>query len=247
MKTFPTPDLILFDLDNTFYHYETSHQHALQAIKEKLFTSLDLRKEAFQHHYEQAKKIIKNNLKNTASSHNRLLYFQIMLESLGMKSQPSLALDCEQTYWQTFLSKTTLVDGVHECMKTIKKNNIPCGLVTNLTTQIQFKKLIHFKLDDYFDYIVTSEEVGIEKPHHKMFERLLKKFDTPIEKIWMVGDSLEDDIQGAKNALSCITIHMQHDDAPASAKMIKADAVIKDFNELNQLVAHSLSYQKIIR
>ena len=66
----------------------------------------------FDEAYKESKKQIKLNLQNTASSHNRLLYMQRMLEIIGLKSQVLLSLDFEQTYWRNFLINSKLFEGV---------------------------------------------------------------------------------------------------------------------------------------
>ena len=40
-----------------------------------------------------------------------------------------------------------------------------------------FRKIIFFGLEQYFDYVVTSEEAGIDKPSKAPFELALKKLD----------------------------------------------------------------------
>ena len=64
--------------------------------------------------------------------------------------------------------------------------------ITDLTAQIQFRKLIYFGLDELFDYVVTSEEAGMDKPHKSAFELAIKKLNCRPEKIIMIGDDLID-------------------------------------------------------
>ena len=81
----------------------------------------------------------------------------------------------------------------------MQKKNIPICCVTDLTAEIQFKKLSYLNLENHIKYIVTSEEVGIEKPHRKMFEKALEKLRLKSSQVIMIGDSLEKDISGAEN------------------------------------------------
>ena len=95
---------------------------------------------------------------------------QAMLENIGLGSQILIALDLEQTYWRTFLSNALIFKGVKEFLEDIRLSSIPTAIVTDLTSQIQFRKVIYFGLDHYFDYIVTSEEAGFDKPHESSFK-----------------------------------------------------------------------------
>lgn len=120
-----------------------------------------------------------------------------MLEIMGLGSQVLLALDFEQTYWRTFLSNAILFDDVKELLDDLRLLGIPTAIVTDLTAQIQFRKVVYFGLDQYFDYIVTSEEAGFDKPHPAPFTIALEKMRPKGNTIWMIGDNPVNDIRGA--------------------------------------------------
>lgn len=48
----------------------------------------------------------------------------------------------------------------------------------------------------YFDVVLTSAEIGFEKPHPEAFARALRDLGHP-DPVWMIGDSPEADIAGA--------------------------------------------------
>ena len=151
------PDAILFDTDNTLYPYEPAHIEAQNAVKDKVVNTFSIKPTEFDIAFKEARQQIKSRLKGTASSHSRLLYMQRMLEIMGLGSQVLLALDFEQTYWRTFLSNAVLFDDVKELLDDLRLLGIPTAIVTDLTAQIQFRKIVYFGLDHYFDFIVTSE------------------------------------------------------------------------------------------
>ncbi|WZB62563.1 HAD family hydrolase [Achromobacter xylosoxidans] len=191
------PDAILFDTDNTLYPYDPAHAAAQQAVREKVSTTFSIRPEEFDTAFKQARDEVKSRLQHTASSHSRLLYLQRMLEIMGLGSQVLLALDFEQTYWRTFLSNAILFDDVKELLDDLRLLGIPTAIVTDLTAQIQFRKVVYFGLDQYFDYIVTSEEAGFDKPHPAPFTIALEKMRPKGNTIWMIGDNPVNDIRGA--------------------------------------------------
>ena len=92
-----------------------------------------------------------------------------MLELMGLGSQVFLAVEYEQIYWRSFLSKAVLFDNLTDFLDDLRLYNIPSVIVTDLTAKIQFRKIIYFQLDKYFDNIVTSEEAGFDKPHKSPF------------------------------------------------------------------------------
>ena len=72
-------------------------------------------------------------------------------------------------------------------------------IITDLTAEIQYRKIKKLKLTNLIDFIVTSEEAGIEKPSSNIFELALKKINLKSSEICMIGDSYEKDIVGGIN------------------------------------------------
>lgn len=210
------PRCVFFDLDNTLYDYSKPHLLAEQSVKDKLVNKLSITSDEFDRNLIKAKKDIKSNLKNTASSHSRLLYFHRLLELLNLNTQIILALDLEITYWRGFLDNAILFDGVEDFLDELRINEIPRVLITDLTADIQFKKIIHFRLESYFDYIVTSEETGLDKPAKINFMKAADKVDI-YDDIWMIGDDHEKDIIGARESLNAITFQRVNQQLDLSA------------------------------
>jgi HAD superfamily hydrolase (TIGR01549 family) len=230
------PDAVLFDLDNTLYAYDPAHRAALQAVRKKTETTLSITSTEFDRAFATARAETQGRLKGTASSHNRLLYFQQTLELLGLSSQPLLALDLEQTYWRTFLGEAELFDGVLELLDELRLAGVRTAIVTDLTTQIQFRKIVYFGLDHHFDAIVTSEEAGAEKPSAAPFRIAAKKIGASASRFWMIGDNAHKDIRGARLALDAATLQKVHRGIDPGAGEEAPDASFENFRKLGELV-----------
>ena len=231
------PDAFLFDTDNTLYPYAPAHAAAQKAVRDKVVAAFSIAPEDFDKAFTEARNQVKNRLKHTASSHSRLLYLQRMLEIMGLGSQVLLALDFEQTYWRTFLGNAILFEGVKELLDDIRLLGIPTAIVTDLTAQIQFRKVVYFGLDRYFDYIVTSEEAGFDKPHEAPFKIALEKMRPKGNCIWMIGDNPVNDIRGAREKINAVTLQKIHDGTPPGTDENAPDATFHDFGELRKLIA----------
>ena len=231
------PNAVLFDTDNTLYPYEPAHNPAQQAVKEKVMSTFSIGAKDFDVAFSEARKQIKARLGHTASSHSRLLYLQRMLEIMGLGSQVLLALDFEQTYWRTFLANAKLFDDVKELLDDLRLLGIPTAIVTDLTAQIQFRKVVYFGLDHYFNYIVTSEEAGFDKPHEAPFQIALEKMQPKGQCIWMIGDNPINDIRGGKEKINAITLQKIHAGVELGEGPNSPDASFKEFKDLRQLLA----------
>ena len=231
------PDAILFDTDNTLYPYEPAHAAAQAAVRDKVTSMLSISAEDFDAAFKEARQQVKARLKHTAASHSRLLYLQRMLEILGLRSQVLLVLDFEQTYWRTFLCNAVLFDEVKDLLDDLRLLGIPMAIVTDLTAQIQFRKIVYFGLDKYFDYIVTSEEAGFDKPHPAPFQIALEKMKPAGSNIWMIGDNSVNDIRGGRETINAVTLQKVHAGTPVGTGLDAPDAAFGNFSELRRLIA----------
>jgi putative hydrolase of the HAD superfamily len=189
---------LLMDLDNTIYPYDPTHAAALLACRVK-FDELNCHRE-FIAEYENARHMVHNRLKGQAAMHSRLLYFQQMFENIYQYTKSDLSLEFEEIYWGTFLEKMTIDQVAFELLQFCKKESIPVCIVTDLTTQIQHRKIVKLNLQHLINYMVSSEEAGIEKPHAQIFNLAIEKIGIPAQQLLMVGDSIKKDIEGARAA-----------------------------------------------
>ena len=219
------PRAIIFDTDNTLYPYEPAHKEATRVSHKKACKLLGVSLQEFSDAFIIARNEVKEQLNSTASSHSRLLYYQRTIELLKFNTQILMTLDLEQTYWRTFLSNCVLFPGLKDFILDLRNAGVMTAIITDLTAQIQFRKIIYFGLDDYFDYVVTSEESGVDKPNKAPFEMALKKIQAPAEEIWMVGDCFESDINGA-NAFNILTLQKKHKGVLVNSN---ADYVFSDY------------------
>lgn len=75
------------------------------------------------------------------------------------------------------------------------------GIITNGFTALQQIRLERTGLRDHFDLIVISEQVGVAKPHPRIFDYALEQAGNPDRsRVLMVGDTAESDILGGMNA-----------------------------------------------
>lgn len=228
------PLAVILDTDNTLYPYAPSHAKAMDACRAKAEKLLGIPGKDFEKAFSQARQEIKEQLGNTASSHSRLLYFQRSVELLGMKTQLLITLDLEQTYWRTFLVNSHLFEGVKDFMLNLRGKGIHTAIITDLTSQIQFRKIVYFGLDDLFDYVVTSEEVGADKPNNAPFKLAIDKLKVPPERIWMIGDHPVNDIEAA-GAFGMVTLQKRHTGVQVLSGERAPDVVFDEFGELRQI------------
>jgi len=189
---------IIFDLDNTLYDYDACHSSSLLYCSEIALEKYSISKDDFDKCYYVARKKINTTLNGMAASHSRILYFQTMSEDVFGKTNADFSLEMENAYWSSFIDNMVFFEGAESLLEKIRNHGIKTCILTDLTTQIQTQKWIKLDLGRFMNFLITSEEVGVEKPNSKMFEVALMKLNLNISEVAMIGDNLEKDIKGAE-------------------------------------------------
>jgi putative hydrolase of the HAD superfamily len=183
------PTMVVFDLDDTLYEYEPCNAAGKQALFRFATEELGVMSPAFEQAYSQARLNVKKRLGPTASSHSRLLYCHEALELIGLRSEPHVALVMEQEYWRNYMLAMELRPGVADLLQALRYNDVVTAIVTDLTAQIQFRKLYHLDIAKLVDHVVCSEETALEKASLQPFELLASRVSpAALECVWFVGD-----------------------------------------------------------
>lgn len=89
-----------------------------------------------------------------------------------------------------------LYDDILGTLELLKKKNIYIACVSNEDGWLS-NFFDHFGIKNYFEFILTSAEVGVEKPNPAIFKEAINKTAFMPEEILFVGDSLISDYYGA--------------------------------------------------
>lgn len=218
---------VLLDIDDTLYDYHFAHEAALNTLKDVFYDNFKISENEFIDLYNTSRAFFNTTLKGTASSHNRLLYIQKMLEVAKLDIF-KYSLELHDLYWTTFIKNIKLFNGV---LDFLKENAACICFLTDLTVDIQLRKLQSIKVVDSNFRIVTSEEVGHEKPSHMMFQAALDKLELQKNEVIMIGDNYEKDILGA-NDFGIDSIWLNHKNLKRNSCNIKTT----EFNNFSDVV-----------
>jgi putative hydrolase of the HAD superfamily len=207
----------LLDLDNTLLPSKSAYKFAMLSLEE----DWNQKKMGgdFSAFYEEARNKVKNQLKGHSSNRLRLLCFKIMVENLNTKLNSALIKDVlwlEERYFLHFteyLKKESLKSDYKDELfpKLVEiSSKYPVLLSTNETLRTQFLKLTHFFPDAFNYLLITSEEVGYEKPSTEFFSYVMHKAGNNPSTCFLIGDNWEDDILGAsRHGISAIHLKEQ--------------------------------------
>jgi len=101
--------------------------------------------------------------------------------------------------WEVTLQKLPYLD---EVLTELKKRGYKLGVITNtVTSREEHVRMALQKIDieKYFDVIVTSVDVGFNKPDPEIFQTALKALNVKPEEAVMVGNRINADILGGNH------------------------------------------------
>lgn len=188
---------ILIDFDNTMYEYAPCHKAGLTAAHIFYTQKHPVSYDDFVTSYSAAQKEVKAKTQHQAASHSRLLYFQKMIEMRDGTTNVSETVKMEDVYWGAFIKTIELRKEIIDFLLFCRKEGVKTCLITDLTASVQFRKMVAIGVDTLVDYVVTSEEAGVEKPDQAIFTLALNKLGLSPEDTVIIGDDKIKDIDGA--------------------------------------------------
>jgi putative hydrolase of the HAD superfamily len=126
-----------------------------------------------------------------------------------------------------------LYEDVPAALHTLAKRDLQLGLISNSHRCLEsFQE--HFELDGLIDVAISSSQHGYMKPHPSIFEAALKLAGVAATDAVMVGDSLTQDIEGARRVgMRGVLVRRSE---PASEIAVDDVPVIKSLVELPALL-----------
>ena len=90
-----------------------------------------------------------------------------------------------------------ITDGLETVQKLHAVGRYKLAIVTNGLKDVQYDRLKAAGLHDFFDNIIISEEIGVQKPRKEFFEKSFQLIgnENP-EEYMIIGDTYSSDIQG---------------------------------------------------
>lgn len=109
--------------------------------------------------------------------------------------------EVERLFWSVAV-KMRPEPGVFEALEGIRASGLPMGVVSNSAFS---GHAITYELDKhgmtrFFQFVMSSADYGIRKPHRSFLRTAAAKLEFPPEDLWFIGDSLFHDVGGARGS-----------------------------------------------
>jgi HAD superfamily hydrolase (TIGR01549 family) len=132
-----------------------------------------------------------SHLEFTRQSLQRLLN-----DRFEIRSPLSLA-EQEWEYWSKSM-EIRLVDGVTEALDDLARRSIRRAVISNssFTADTIRRTLADLGVLDQFEFVVSSADYGVRKPHLAIFEAALARLGLAAGEAWFAGDNVAYDLEG---------------------------------------------------
>ena len=222
---------IFFDLDHTIWDFDKNAEETLQ----ELFVMHELDKIGLSSADAFIETYTRNNHSLWAQYHVGKITKDYLREArfrttfLDLGVQPDLIpVGFEDEYVKLCPTKTNLFPDAHEVL-TYLKSKYTMHLISNGFKESTEIKIAGSNISHYFDQIIISEAVGVNKPDKAIFEHALSLAGAVKDESIMIGDSIEADIRGALNfGMDAIYFN--------PAQLSKPDDVPVQINNLKELM-----------
>lgn len=193
---------LFFDLDRTLWDFESNAERTLSDLffefhLDQHFPSFEVFHATYRQHNERLWAEYRNGRIEKAML--RSLRFRLTLKSVKVKDD-ALASTLDARYIADSPTKTALMPNAIEVMDYLQQRGYRMSIITNGFNEVQWVKLKACGLEKYFDTMLTSENVGFQKPDVRVFEHALQVACCKPSQVLMVGDDFGVDIVGARNA-----------------------------------------------
>ncbi len=163
------------------------------------------------------------------------------LEALDLP-ETELALGLGAALGEASLGSTVLaLDGAREALARLTGMGIRTALIcdTGFTPGRIIRVLLErVGLREHLEVCIFSDEVGVPKPHRRMFEAALAALEARPEKAVHVGDLRRTDVAGARAAgMRAVRLRWHHDD---DSEHPEADAVADSYAHLLEILGYEL-------
>lgn len=192
-------EVLFIDLDDTLYDFSANSQEAYRTVYDLLGYSQWF--ESFEHYYTiyweynqqlwvrySAGEITRDYLNAERYSHP--------LRVMGVPDADAISI----RFWDESMKRlplgTRLMPHAREILEYLHPK-YRLYILSNGFTELQSRKMNSAGIAHYFDGVILSEDIGVNKPHPEIFEHALRVARVAPHQALMIGDNLEADIQGA--------------------------------------------------
>jgi putative hydrolase of the HAD superfamily len=161
-------------------------------------------------------------------------FIEEALRSLGVTATSDVIDELTEILFGSELAVRTVEQDTRETLALLSKKGLSLGCVTNtlLLEKGILDLLQMLDMRGLFESVVVSSEIGFRKPHPSLFLRALDELGVAASQAVFVGDSLRNDVAGAKGVGMRAVLTRQYRRERLDGADPAPDAVVERLSDL---------------
>ena len=214
---------VLFDMDGILIDSESYYMEG---------TIKQMRDYGYHGNEKDIYRIIGTSMSQTYDILYELLEGKVSRDKLIANNEKYFLIDHPMDY------KALMFDGVEEALKELKDEGIKCAVCSSSPKETILEALDKMNIKDYFDVIISSDEVDRPKPKGDVYIKAYEELQIPKEECIVYEDS-KLGIEAGKNA-GILTIARKDD--RFYQDISNCDIEVKDIKELMEFIRKENGY-----
>lgn len=189
---------LFFDLDDTLWAFSENARDAFEETYEKHHFHRYF--DSFSHYYrlyEERNMLLWDEYAEGKISRQELndARFSHPLQAVGVDDL-NLARRFSDDYFAIIPYKEKLMPHAKDLLEYLRPQ-YNLYIISNGFKELQYQKMRSGGIDQYFQRVVLSDDIGIMKPDPAIFQHALQTTGAQLEESLMIGDNPKADIEGA--------------------------------------------------
>lgn len=220
--------VLLMDIDDTLFDFQTSSYAALRAA----LTAFSLPElPGLWQRYSQLDAALWQQYERGEIEKETLYIerFRRLFDEYGFRTD---AAAFNRVYFQVLGKQRNFMPHCEQVLPLLHER-YSIYILTNGNTELQLRRIAASGLARYFDRVFISEQLGCKKPDRIFYDKVFREIGEAMRpQSIMIGDSLSSDMQGGRNAGIKTCLY-----GPRASADERCDYVVEDLLQLPELLA----------
>lgn len=148
-------------------------------------------------------------------------------------------------YWKLLVELVQVFPGTIEVLQELRNKGFRLALLSDgdgVVRQYKDWRIRKLQLEEYFEVILTSDEIGVNKPNPRLFLEVARRLGVSVHECIMIGDNPPKDLITAKE-LGIVTVWQRQGvlGQQKEESFSYVDYVIDDIKEVVELVTQTIA------
>lgn len=222
---------VIFDVDETLYDMVQPFEKAFKELWQKKY-DVDMYA-LYVDSRIHSDKVFDQVMAGTMTVDGAGIYrMKHAMQDFGFEITEEEALEFQHVY-RKYQQHLEISETMEQILNLLKNQGVSLAILTNGDTDHQMEKIHGMHLERWFsdDKIFVSDAVGYFKPDVRAFRAVEQALDLDRDATWYIGDSIENDVEGAGAAgWHMILLNRHHNDTSQIGH--KPDYIVESEEEL---------------